>query len=85
VDQGVVLTTDDRVLNQKWAIAAARDRLAGAKPVLLPGSHSPFLSRPAALADILANQARRQPSGGSVRLDASTGGATGALPQGREK
>jgi pimeloyl-ACP methyl ester carboxylesterase len=62
VDQGVVLTTDDRVLNEKWAIAAARARLAGGEPVLLPGSHSPFLSRPAALADILAAEARRQPS-----------------------
>jgi len=60
VDQGVVLTTDDRVLNQKWAIATARARLGGAEPVLLPGSHSPFLSRPAALADILAAEARRQ-------------------------
>ena len=59
VEQGVVLGTDDRVLNQTWAIAAARARLAGSEPVLLPGSHSPFLSRPAALADILAAEARR--------------------------
>jgi pimeloyl-ACP methyl ester carboxylesterase len=59
VDQSVVLTTDDRVLNQKWAMAAAQARLAGDEPVLLPGSHSPFLSRPAALADILATEARR--------------------------
>jgi pimeloyl-ACP methyl ester carboxylesterase len=59
VDQAVVLTTDDRVLNQKWAIAAGRARLAGAEPVLLPGSHSPFLSRPAALAEVLAASAGR--------------------------
>jgi pimeloyl-ACP methyl ester carboxylesterase len=58
-EQSVVLTTDDRVLNQKWAIAAARERLGGGDPVLLPGSHSPFLSRPAALADVLATEARR--------------------------
>jgi pimeloyl-ACP methyl ester carboxylesterase len=59
VDQAVILATDDRVLNRSWAVAAARARLAGAEPVLLPGSHSPFLSRPAVLADILATEARR--------------------------
>jgi pimeloyl-ACP methyl ester carboxylesterase len=59
VDQSVILTADDRVLNQKWAIAAARARLEGPEPVVLPGSHSPFLSRPAVLADVLAAEARR--------------------------
>ncbi len=59
VPQGVILTTEDRVLNQQWAVAAARARLAGTDPVLLPGSHSPFISRPAALADVLDNEARR--------------------------
>jgi pimeloyl-ACP methyl ester carboxylesterase len=59
VAQSVILTTEDRVLNDKWAITAARARLAGAEPVLLPGSHSPFVSRPAALADALATEARR--------------------------
>jgi len=59
VEQSVVLTADDRVLNQKWAVAAARERLGGGDPVLLPGSHSPFLSRPGALADVLATEARR--------------------------
>ena len=57
--QSVVLTSDDRVLNREWAVAAARERLAGQEPVLLPGSHSPFLSRPADLADVLADEARR--------------------------
>jgi pimeloyl-ACP methyl ester carboxylesterase len=60
VAQSVILTTEDRVLNHKWALAAARARLGGAEPVLLPGSHSPFLSRPAALADVLATEASRE-------------------------
>jgi hypothetical protein len=33
---------------------SARHRLGGRDPVLVPGSHSPFLSRPAVLADVLA-------------------------------
>ncbi|HEY2301212.1 MAG TPA: alpha/beta hydrolase [Acidimicrobiales bacterium] len=57
--QSVVLTSDDRVLNREWAVAAARERLAGPEPILLPGSHSPFLSRPPDLADVLAEEARR--------------------------
>jgi pimeloyl-ACP methyl ester carboxylesterase len=57
--QTVILTTDDRVLRSSWAVRAARDRLGGDDPVLLPGSHSPFLSRPVALADVLAAESRR--------------------------
>jgi hypothetical protein len=38
-------------------VEAARARLGGAEPLLLPGSHSPFLSRPAALADLIAGEA----------------------------
>jgi hypothetical protein len=45
-----------------WAVPAACQRLGDGEPVLLPGSHSPFLSRPAALAEVLAVEARR--SGG---------------------
>jgi pimeloyl-ACP methyl ester carboxylesterase len=59
VPQSVVLTTDDRVVRMAWAVPAARERLGGEDPVLLPGSHSPFLSRPAALAGVLAMEARR--------------------------
>jgi pimeloyl-ACP methyl ester carboxylesterase len=59
VPQTVILTTDDRVLRSSWAVPAARDRLGGDNPVLLPGSHSPFLSRPGALADVLAAESRR--------------------------
>ena len=49
----VVVCADDRCMNNDWVRRAARDRL-GAECVELPGSHSPMLSRPAALADLLA-------------------------------
>jgi hypothetical protein len=54
VPQSVVLAADDRVVRWAWALPAARARLGGAGPHVLPGSHSPFLSRPAALAEALA-------------------------------
>src|SRR5579871_1312942 len=54
VPQSIILTTDDRAVRHGWALPAARARLAGDDPMLLPGSHSPFISRPAALADLLA-------------------------------
>jgi pimeloyl-ACP methyl ester carboxylesterase len=47
-----VICSEDRVLGREWAERIARDRL-GAELVELPGSHSPFLSRPAAVADVL--------------------------------
>ncbi len=59
VPQSVVLTSDDRVLSEAWAVSTARLRLGGEGPVVLPGSHSPFLSRPAALADVIAREAAR--------------------------
>jgi pimeloyl-ACP methyl ester carboxylesterase len=52
--QTVILSRHDRVVRASWAEPAARERLGGRDPVLLPGSHSPFLSRPAALAEVLA-------------------------------
>jgi hypothetical protein len=47
-----VLGTDERCIDPAWSRRAARERL-GVEPVELPGSHSPFLARPAALADVL--------------------------------
>ena len=47
-----VICREDRMLGNDWARTVAGDRL-GAKLVELPGSHSPFLSRPAELAEIL--------------------------------
>jgi pimeloyl-ACP methyl ester carboxylesterase len=52
VPSGVVLTEDDRAVNSAWAVGAASGWL-GHDPMMLPGSHSPFLSRPGPLADVL--------------------------------
>jgi pimeloyl-ACP methyl ester carboxylesterase len=48
-----IIMTEDRAVGQDWSRRVARERLR-ADLIELPGSHSPFLSRPAALADILA-------------------------------
>lgn len=48
-----VMGRDDRAVSTTWAAAAARDRL-GVEPIWIEGGHSPFLSRPAQLADLLA-------------------------------
>ncbi len=61
VPQTVILTRDDRVVRASWAEPAARQRLGGRDPVVLPGSHSPFLSRPAVLAGVLAGVAAGEP------------------------
>jgi pimeloyl-ACP methyl ester carboxylesterase len=45
----VILTADDRVVS----VTAAQSWLGAHGALILPGSHSPFLSRPAALADML--------------------------------
>jgi pimeloyl-ACP methyl ester carboxylesterase len=47
-----VLCQEDRIVNPDWSRRVAKGRL-DAELVELPGSHSPFLSRPAALAEIL--------------------------------
>jgi hypothetical protein len=47
------------VVNPDWSKRIARDRL-GADIVELPGSHSPFLSQPSALADVLLRLAEAQ-------------------------
>ncbi|HVX20757.1 MAG TPA: alpha/beta fold hydrolase [Acidimicrobiales bacterium] len=60
VAQSVILTADDAVLPLSFAEGAARARLGGADPVILPGSHSPFVSRPGALADALVAEAGRR-------------------------
>jgi pimeloyl-ACP methyl ester carboxylesterase len=52
VESAYVLCTEDRIVSPAWSRWAARDRL-GVEPIELPGSHSPFLSRPAELADAL--------------------------------
>jgi hypothetical protein len=47
-----VVCSDDQMVGPDWSRRVARDRL-GAEVIELPGSHSPFLSRPSALADVL--------------------------------
>jgi hypothetical protein len=51
------MTTDDRSHNQEYDRLVTGPRL-GVEPIELPGDHSPFLSRPAALADVLAGLAK---------------------------
>jgi pimeloyl-ACP methyl ester carboxylesterase len=58
-----VCCAEDALVNPAWGRAAARKRL-GVDPVLLPGSHSPFLSRPADVADILNRATRRRVAAG---------------------
>jgi pimeloyl-ACP methyl ester carboxylesterase len=53
-----VVCADDQCLGVEWAKRVARDRL-GADLIELPGSHSPFLSRPRVLADVLLRIADR--------------------------
>ena len=48
-----IVCTDDRVATAVWGRWAARERLLDAPVVELPGSHSPFLSRPEALVDAM--------------------------------
>jgi pimeloyl-ACP methyl ester carboxylesterase len=47
-----VACADDRILDPAWQVKVARERL-GVEADVLPGSHSPMLARPAALADLL--------------------------------
>ncbi len=47
----------DRVIDPAWQRRAAREQV-GVEPVELEADHSPFLSRPALLADALASIAR---------------------------
>jgi pimeloyl-ACP methyl ester carboxylesterase len=51
-----VVCSDDQLVGPEWSKRIARDRL-GADLIELPGSHSPLLSRPSALADVLLRTA----------------------------
>src|SRR3954471_21043595 len=55
----VIACGSDAVVNSDWVRRAAKVRF-GHEAVVLPGDHSPFLARPAQLADLLlADQAPR--------------------------
>ncbi len=53
VESTYVICAEDRMVNPDWSAAMARNRL-GANVVEMPGSHSPFLSRPRELATLFA-------------------------------
>jgi pimeloyl-ACP methyl ester carboxylesterase len=46
-----ILATEDRAVGQEWSRRRAKE--IGADLIEIEGSHSPFYSRPAELADIL--------------------------------
>jgi pimeloyl-ACP methyl ester carboxylesterase len=52
VPSAYVACRDDHSTNPEWQLSAARERL-GIEPVQLDGGHSPMLSRPAELAEVL--------------------------------
>lgn len=47
-----VVCAEDQIVDPAWSRRVARDRL-GVEPIELPGGHSPFLARPAAVAAVL--------------------------------
>jgi pimeloyl-ACP methyl ester carboxylesterase len=47
-----IVCSEDQILRPDWSKQTARERL-GAELIELPGDHSPFYSRPSALADVL--------------------------------
>jgi pimeloyl-ACP methyl ester carboxylesterase len=53
VERLYVLCSEDRVVNPDWSRRAVPERL-GVAPIELPGSHSPFIAQPQALAATLA-------------------------------
>jgi pimeloyl-ACP methyl ester carboxylesterase len=56
VPAAYVYCEDDRAVAPEWSRRVARERL-GTEAVALPGGHSPFLSRPAQLAEVLSTVA----------------------------
>jgi pimeloyl-ACP methyl ester carboxylesterase len=54
VPSTAIVMTEDAAVRPDWARRLARENI-GIETVELPGSHSPFLSRPAALADLLSS------------------------------
>lgn len=51
-EKAYILCREDRAISPAWSRHAARERL-GVAPIELDGGHSPFLSRPKALAGVL--------------------------------
>jgi pimeloyl-ACP methyl ester carboxylesterase len=57
VSSTYVVCADDRLISPAWQRRHARD--IGANIVVLPGGHSPLLSRPSAVADVLLRIAEK--------------------------
>jgi pimeloyl-ACP methyl ester carboxylesterase len=57
VPVSVVLARDERCVNIEWAARAATTFNHGRPPHYIDGGHSPFLARPAELADLLVGLA----------------------------
>ncbi len=58
VESAYIVCTEDRAANPDWGRQAARDRL-GIAPTEIGGGHSPMLSRPRELAEVINAAARR--------------------------
>jgi hypothetical protein len=56
-DRAYILCREDNAVAPAWSRRVARERL-GVEPIELDGSHSPFISQPATLADVLDRLAR---------------------------
>ncbi len=52
VERSSILGRDERVIAPAWSRTMSRE-LLGVEPIALEGGHSPFLSRPAELANVL--------------------------------
>ena len=78
----VVLARDDLAVAPAWSRHAARDRL-GIEALELSGSHSPFMSQPASLAELLlaavADLDRRPPQEREARYSATPSRRSSAL------
>ena len=53
VERTSILCRDEQCIRPEWSRTVSRE-LLGVEPIELEGGHSPFLSRPAELADVLA-------------------------------
>jgi alpha/beta hydrolase family protein len=56
-ERAYILCREDRAISPAWSRRVAKERL-GVEPIELGGSHSPFVSQPATLADVLDRLAR---------------------------
>jgi pimeloyl-ACP methyl ester carboxylesterase len=57
VDSAYIVPTEDRAVNPAWGRKAARERLGVEAHEMIGADHSPFLSHPAELAELLVESA----------------------------